>query len=418
MLLGPGGGAAAAETPFQAAEALVSQGHYAEAEALLAGSRFEGSEAIPAAYLLAVVYARTGRPEHAEKLLRDILARQPDIDAVRIELIKMLALQGKRQAAGYHLNRLADTADLERDQDQLAQLSRRIGTTEGFSIAGYFSLAPSTNINDGTGQSTVMIGGLPFVINNASREHSGVGVKAGVVVGYAHSLSENLSAYAALSAGLSDYSNDSFDKQQGELRVGLRRDELRHSLQIEAIADRQWYNRKGQSAGIGGRIATRFNIAPGWWLSGEIVQMYRSYDAGSAANAWTTRATASVRHAVSRRLTLSAGSSYERESVSARPWNSYQSFSGTLGLETPLAYGLRVNATVTAGTRDFKDQFPGLRLVREDRFWELRGRFTKDNFEIAGFSPVVSVFTKRQTSNVAFYDFTSSGMELTFTKAF
>ena len=48
----------------------------------------------------------------------------------------------------------------------------------------------------------------------------------------------------------------------------------------------------------------------------------------------------------------------------------------------------------------------------------MRGTFTKDNFEIAGFSPIISVFTKEQTSNVAFYDYQSNGMELTFTKAF
>tara|TARA_R110002020_G_scaffold154610_6_gene334611 strand:- start:3122 stop:4495 length:1374 start_codon:yes stop_codon:yes gene_type:complete len=418
LLLATASYAARAQTAFQSAEALVSAGHYAEAETLLAGTRFQGEEAIPAAYLLAVVYARTNRPDQAEKLLREILSRQPDIDAVRIELIKILALQGKRQGAGYHLNRLTDTADLARDDDQLRQLARRIGTTEGFSVSGYFSLAPSTNVNDGTSQSTVMIGGLPFTIANSAREQSGMGVRAGLVAGYSHALTETQSAYVSLSAGVSDYANDQFDKQQGELRAGLRRDELRYSLQVEAIADRHWHNRKSQSLGFGGRAAARWNVAQGWWLSGEIVQMYRSYDKASDADALTTRATASVRHAVSRRLTLSAGGSFEKEIVSGRPWNSYDSVSGTLGLEMPIAYGVRVKAAVTAGRRDFEELFPGLRLLRQDRFWELRGTFTKDNFEIAGFSPIVAVFTKQQSSNVAFYDYQSNGMELTFTKAF
>jgi len=418
LLLFPGEPSAQTQTAFQSAEALVSIGNYSEAEAVLQSSRFQGAEAIPAAYLLAVVYARTNRLDEAEKLLRGILAREPDIDAVRIELIKILAMQGKRQGAGYHLNRLTDTADLARDQDQLAQLSRRIGTTEGFSLSGYFSLAPSTNINDGTSQSTVMIGGLPFVIADGAREQSGVGVRAGLVAGYSHALTENTSAYASLSAGFSDYSNDQFDKQQGELRAGLRHDQLRYSLQVEAIADRHWNNQKAQSRGVGGRISGKWNVAQGWWLSGEIIQMYRTFDGNPGADASTTRATASVRHAFSKRLAVSAGGSFEKESVSARPWNSYESFSGTIGLETPIAYGMRVKAAVTVGTRRFKDLFPGLRLTRRDEFWEVRGSFTKDNFQIAGFSPIIGVFHKRQKSNIAFYDYETSGMDLTFTKAF
>ena len=418
VLLFPGSGTARAETAFQSAETLVAGGNYGEAQKILESTRFEGPEAIAAAYLLAVVYARTNRLDQAEKILREILSREPDIDAVRIELVKILALQGKRQGASYQLNRLTETADLSRDKDQLDQLSRRIGTTEGFSLSGYMSLAPSTNINDGTSQSTIMIGGLPFLIANGAREQSGVGVKAGVVAGYAHTLNESLAAYTSLSVGFSDYANDQFDQQQGELRAGIRADRLRFAFQAEAIADRHWQNRKLHSLGIGGRVSGKWNVSPSWWLSGEIIHMYRTFDSVSAADARTTRATVSLRHAFSNRLAVSAGGSFEKETVSARPWNSYESPSGTLGLETPLAYGVRMNAVVTVGTRDFKDLFPGVNIKRQDRFWEIRGSFIKDDFQIAGFSPIIGVFHKQQHSNVAFYDYDANGMDLTFTKAF
>jgi len=417
-VLPPGNKTAQAQSVFQSAEALVSSGDYAAAEAILQNTRFEGQEAIPAAYLLAVVYARTGRADRAEKLLREILAREPGIDAVRIELVRILAAQGKRQAAGYQLNQLTDSADLAGDQDQLTQLSRRIGATEGFSLSGYFSLAPSTNINGGTSHSTIMIGGLPFVINNAAREQSGIGVRAGAVAGYTHMLTEDLSVYASLSAEVFDYSNDDFDKQEGELRAGFRREQLRYSFQAEAIVDRHWQDRKAYSLGIGGRVLAKWNFSQGWWLSGEIIHMDRSFDATKAADARTTRATATLRRAFSNSLAVSVSSSFERETVPARPWNAYQSQSVTLGLETPIAYGVRMTALLTAGRREFEDLFPGLRVLRQDRFWELRGTFRKDDFQIAGFSPIVGLSHKHQSSNVAFFDYETTGMDLTFTKAF
>lgn len=418
LLLSPCQRSAGAESVFRSAETLVTEGRYEEARTLLESTRFQGAEAIPAAYLLAVVHARTGHLDEAEKLLRGILTRAPDIDAVRIELVKILATQGKLQGARYQLSRLADSTDLAHDKDQLDRLARQIGTKEGFSLSGYVSLAPSTNVNDGSSESIIMIGGLPFLIANAARQQSGVGLKLGAVAGYSHSLSESLSVYASLSGGISDYSNDQFDKQQAEFRAGFRRDELAYSLQAEAIIDRHWLNRKANSLGIGGRVSGKWNFSQTWWLSGEIIHMHRSFDAAGAATALTTQATTSLRHAFSRRFAMSVTGSFETETISGRPWSSYDGLSATLGAEMALAYGIRMNASLSVGKRKFKDLFPGLRIFRQDTSWEIRGSFRKENFEIAGLSPIVGVFRKDQASNVAFYNFSSTGMDLTFTKAF
>ena len=418
LVLHPGHRPAQAQTVFRSAEALVTEGKFAEAKRLLESNRFEGAEAVPAAYLLAVVYARTGQAGQAEKLLRDILSRDPDIDAVRLELVRILAAQGKKQGASYQLNRLTDTADLARDKDQLEQLARQIGSTDGFTLSGYLSLAPSTNVNDGTSQSVITIGGLPFLIAGSARQQSGVGVKAGAVAGYSRALGENLSAYTSLSGGFADYSNDQFDKQQTELRVGIRHHELTYSLQAEAIVDRHWQNAKASSLGIGGRLSGKWNFSRGWWLSAELTGMKRSFDADALASSRTLRTTVALRHAFSNRLAMSISGSFETEDVPARPWNSYDSPSVTFGVETALVHGVRMSASLSSGERSFRGLFPGVGMARHDTFWELRGTFRKDNLEIAGLSPVIGVFRKEQRSNVAFYEYSTTGMELTFTKAF
>lgn len=418
LLLYPGNRPAHAQSVFRSAETLVTEGKYAEARSLLESTRFEGAVAIPAAYLLAVVYARTGHADRAEKLLRSILSREPDIDAVRLELVRILVAQGKQQGASYQLSRFTDTADLARNKDQLEQLARQIGSTEGFSLSGYMSLAPSTNVNDGTSQSVVTIGGLPFLIANGARKQSGTGFKAGAVAGYSHSLSETLSAYGSLSAGFTDYSNDQFDKQQTELRAGVRHHQLTFSLQAEAIVDRHWQNTKASSLGIGGRLSGKWNFSQGWWLSGEVMQMHRSFDADALARARTLRTTVALRHAFSDRLAMSISGGFETEIVPARPWNSYESPTVTVGVETALVHGVRMNASLSSGKRSFEGLFPGLRMPRKDTFWELRATFRKDNLQIAGLSPVIGIFSKDQRSNVPFYEYSTTGMDLTFTKGF
>ena len=401
LTLFPGHRPAQAQTVFRSAEALVTEGRLAEAKRLLENNRFEGAEAVPAAYLLAVVYARTGQAEQAEKLLRDILSRDPDIDAVRLELVKILAAQGKKQGANYQLNRLTDTADLARNKDQLEQLARQIGSTDGFTLSGYLSLAPSTNVNDGTTRSVITIGGLPFLIAGSARQQSGIG-----------------SAATSLSGGFADYSNDQFDKQHTEVRAGIRRHELTSSLQAEAIVDRHWQNAKASSLGIGGRLSGKWNFSQGWWLSAELTGMKRRFDADALASSRTLRTTVALRHAFSNRLAMSVSGSFEHEDVPARPWNAYDSPSVTFGVETALVHGVRMSASLSSGERSFKGLFPGLGMARHDTFWELRGTFRKDNLEIAGLSPVIGIFRKEQRSNVAFYEYSTTGMELTFTKAF
>ena len=410
--------ASSVEHAFAQAEKQVSAGDYEAAEAILTSNRFSGAEALSAAYLLSVVYARTGRLAEAETLLRNILEREPELDAVRYELVKVLATAGKRQAAGFHINRLADATDLAEDRDRLQQLSRRIGTTEGFSLSGYFSLAPSTNINDGTTQSTIMIGGLPFQINGSAKETSGVGIKAGMVAGYAHALNENITAYVSATAGLTDYSNSAFDTQFIEGRAGVRRNLLRTNLLAEVIVDRQFKNREADSTGYGIRLNGRWNIAKGWWLSAEVSQMERIYDKDPRADSSTTKSTTSVRRAFGNGIAVTLGGTFEHQRVPDRPWNAFQGASGFVGFETPLVAGIRMTSSLRLGQNRYEANFPGVNVRREDNILIAKGSFQKDNFAIAGFSPVVTITYEEQKSNVAFYDYSSTGMELTFTKAF
>lgn len=409
---------ASGQTPFDQAQQMIAEGDYAGAEDTLKKNRFSGREAVPAAYLLAVVYARTGRLAEAEKLLREIVARDPSLDPVRSELVRVLISQGKREAAGYHINRLADAADLGEDRGRLERLSRQLGTREGFSFGTWFSLAPSTNINNGTSSSTINVGAVPFKINRNARQKSGIGVKGGVSAGYNHVLSETLSTYATLTLGATEYANEGFDTQYSEMRVGIRRNELGSQLLAEFIGDRQFAGWKGSSSALGGRVSAKWNLSPGWWLSGEVLYMHRSYDNDNAATAFTTRTTGSLRRAFAPGLALTLGGGYEREVVADRPWFSYRSFHALGGIETPIGHGIQMTASVKAGIRKFDELFPGATHAREDKFYEVRAAFQKNNFQIAGFSPVLSVFYKDQESDIALYRYTSSGVELTFTRAF
>jgi len=89
-----------------------------------------------------------------------------------------------------------------------------------------------------------------------------------------------------------------------------------------------------------------------------------------------------------------------------------------VGFETPLVAGIRMTSSLRLGQNRYEANFPGVNVRREDNILIAKGSFQKDNFAIAGFSPVVTITYEEQKSNVAFYDYSSTGMELTFTKAF
>ncbi|WP_199864469.1 surface lipoprotein assembly modifier [Rhizobium sp. EC-SD404] len=264
---------------IQAIRGFIERGDLDTAQLLLANSRFdEGDLGYQAAFLQTVVLERRGELAEAERLSRAILAERPDFDLVRVHLARILARQGNSTGATYHLRLLAESSSDRTSRERFESFIDALDASRPFTVGGFISFAPSTNVNNGSSGTQVMLGGLPFTIDEGGRAQSGMGVRAGLNAGYSHALNEQFTLYTAGSAVFSDYSGKDFDTLVGDLRVGMRYRTASRMLSAEFIADRRWFSTTPSDYGIGGRIFGSQALMPKLIASGELLFIDRTYD--------------------------------------------------------------------------------------------------------------------------------------------
>lgn len=400
-------------------ERLVAAGDLDAAQTFLSNSRFnEGDAGYRAALAQSVIFKRKGRLDAAEDLLRRILDERPAYTGVRLQLAEVLALQGRRTAAAYHLQLLADAAPDQDSRSRFENFIDQINPEKPFTYGGFVTLAPSSNYNNGAGGDIIMVNGVPFVIDPAGRAQSGLGLRAGVNAAFTHRLNETFSAYAAGSAVMSEYSGRAFDTVTGDARIGLRYLDSRRMLSAELITDRRWIDLKPIDYGLGGRIFLRQPLAAKLLFSGEMQFVRRTFDRDpdAALNTFSTMARLTYSFTPARSLYVQAG--YVKEDAARRRHVAYQGGYVEIGGFAELPFAINGSLALKAGLSDYDGLFPGSPFARRDRFYELRASFLKRDLSYAGFSPRLSLTYFRQQSNVALYDYDRYGADITFTKEF
>lgn len=398
---------------------LIDRGEDDLAQRLLSGSRFdEGDLGYAAATLQAMLFRRQGRLDEAEALLRRIVAERPSFSRVRLELADLLAQRGNRSGAAYHLGILAGSAEDPGSRRRFESFIDRVSPERPLSVGGFISIAPNTNINNGSSSDTIMLAGLPFEIAPGGRAQSGLGVRAGLNAALTHRLSETVTAYAAGSAVASEYSGSMFDTLTGDFRLGLRRRGLDHMIGAELIADRRLIAWTPTDYGFGGRLYARRSLAPKLLLSGELQFVKRRYDLDPTLDtrSFSGRARLDWSYGAGRAVHIEIGGAHE--AMPARPHNSFVGGHVEIGTYQSLPFAISAAFAVKAGLRDYRADFPFMSEPREDRYVEIRATFLKSDLVFAGFTPRLGLSYYVQKSNVALYDYDRLAADVTITKEF
>lgn len=400
-------------------EDLIDQGDLDQAQRFLSGSRFNQDDlGYAAAYLQSIIFHRQGRLAEAEKLLRQIVSERPAYSRVRLELASVLASSGNREGAAYHLRMLADSAEDPGSRRRLESFIEQVNPDKPFSLSGFVSIAPSSNINNGSANDTIYVAGLPFTIPAGSQAKSGLGVKGGLVGAFTHRLSENLVAYAAGSGVVSEYSKKQFDTITGDLRFGLRRQTLDYLIGAEMIVDRRFIALTATDYGFGGRLFMRKPLAPKLLFSGETQFIVRNYDLDPSLRTKTFSAEARLDYSYAAGRSVHAQIGAVDERMRLYPHSSYVGGYFEVGTIQSLPMGILTSVALRLGANDYRGDFPGMSEARRDEYFELRSTFLKANLNWQGFTPRLGLSYYKQKSNVALYDYDKVSADVTFTKEF
>lgn len=414
--------AARAETLRDAATravALVQQGKFDAARKVLRKAVAGRPDApLHLAELEGLILRKEGRESEAIEVFRFILSRQPNFTPARIELSRALAATGADDAALHQLQIIELGSDDPQVRREARAFSDSVKDSRPYGFSGYVSVLPSTNVNKGSGQTTFKVGDMEFVIDDASREQSGVGVGLGgnayrrVYLGAKTQLTWNgaidLKKYSA---------SDDYDELAFSTNLALSRRFGRVQLQIGPVIDyrllawQPYALRYG--AAVGGTVDasphTRFYAGATFLKQDFVSQDYR--------DGWTSVTYVALRHAFSPSLAATLSGNFIAERT-RRDYLDHNDVRLVAQIDREWSGGLITSVAAGIGYDDYVGDFPGTATARYDRVWNAGLTVTDRNFSFGGFAPQFSYQYTRQQSNISFYDYDSHDFDVTLTKRF
>ena len=378
-------------------------------------------------YIEGLIAEKRGRLTEAAAKFRSALASDPHLTLVRVELAKVLADLDETDSAKHHLQLLeAETTDPQ----QLASMRSFMESLDArhpFTFSGFVSIAPSTNINQGSSHSTVYSPGVAGVngvspvgtISSNSQAMSGIGVTAGGNVGFTHHLGDHWQG--VLAAGLSGTYYPAVNSasvgtsQSAELRYLIKDGYLGIGGAASESADP--INMALAYTSVGPRISMAKLLTPRDQLTASALYEWRNYVSSPTSNGNALTVNAVLTHALDSTSNIALLGGYENVTQQIS-YNSYQDVSVGLGAYKELPHGVTAQLQGTARFAGFDDVNPFTLSTSQDQNLTGSITLTKRDWNLYGFAPSLNYTYTRNFSNISLYDFDSHNVDFRLTKDF
>lgn len=405
-------------------EQLIVQGHLDLADAQIAKTRFGAEGQDRRLFIQGRLLRARGRTAEAIGVYRDLLAQRPNYDRVRLELAQTLAQHGEDESARHHFELLLGANASSREVDQTVRAF--IDTLDGrrrWNATAYVTVAPSTNVNQGTNQDVVMLNGLPFAINAGARRTSGVGLVAGAQAGYQLPLATSLDLVFAGGGQTKVYRDSSFNDAIINASVGPRWRFNNGSVGVYATSDYRWIAGDVYGKGIGGLVSGYLRLSQRDAVHGSVACSRRLFDTAWAGSDLSYQdghvcsVDGRIEHAMTSTTSVRVLGGVGQERTGRVHLNNNHWYAGA-GVFSELPLGVSMYFEGKYTRRDYEGIFPAMGVGRLDGRWDLAVNLTKRDLNIFGFAPMLQYTFTHNVSNVGLYDFDAHSVNVTLTKKF
>ena len=350
-----------------------------------------------------------------------MLVQDPDLERPRLELARILFLQGKDRLAKEHFERVLASDPPPPVVANINRFLSEIRARRRWSAHFGFALAPDSNIGAGSDERFVNIYGLPFRRDQEELISSGVGVKVWAGGEYQHPLGEKLRLRLGGNVSRTEYKESRFDKMNLSAHVGPRwLVGPRTELSVLTTASHRWTADDPEYLDLGLRIEGRHRLSQRTTANLRASWIERRHDSDDMLNGPVTDLSLGASHVLTPTLRADAMIGWARE----RPERARARSKGrrvNAGLTALLPRGFTVGGNVGLGWTDWEgDWFPYITdgQSREDRTRSLRLSVHHRGLTVSGFSPELSLKREERTSNAQLHDYDRTSGELSFVRPF
>lgn len=402
----------------RAGHLLFKAGRLHDARKLLERARpVDADERIERLFLLGLIEARLDLPRQAARRFEAILSERPELTRVRLELARVYHLLGRDDKARFHFEAsLAD--DLPSSVENAVEgFLSRIDARKRWSVSISAAVLPESNPVKRTESREVLIGGVPFRLNEDARASSGVGMLLSAGGSVSPVISEEVRGVLAGSAAAKLFKQSDRNDVSLHGEVGVARLFDSGTVSAGLRLGQRW---------LGGE---RYNRETGLWLRGRVrlsaasrfemnlSALKRDHHGRSGQDGWRVGARPVWIHSLNPRTTVET--SLDLELVNAREKQQGSGLAG-LGISYTRAFrgGLSVSPSVSALVRRHSGRDPLFRKIRRDRQLRFGLKLLHRAFQYEGYAPFVGYSFEWNDSNIPVNRYRNHGAVVGVSKTF
>ena len=397
-----------------ATEKLVLARRFDEARPMLTALALAPELTMERHFLEGYVAAETGALDTAAKEFRAVLRDRPDMTRARLELARVLMLQGKDSAADHHYRLAAEAGDLPPEIERTIREQRGvIRNRKNWYFNFDFGLAPDSNINSATNASavdtTLQYNGKPveLTLSPEARRKSGLGQTLGAQGGVRLRLDNGLAMVIDGDGQLINQRGKSADDISALLAAGPELTMTNGArIAVQAVGAGRWYGGKAAQKGGGVRFNYQRDLSAGQRLGLRLDIRHTDSDFSRSYGGWQFAGSGTYERVIDHTMVASVSGFLRREELRSRAYSSTEGgFNAGIGGELP--HGLNGGLSFGISRAIFDAAIP-LLSTEPRKDWRLNGRayLGLRSVRVLGFSPSLTYGFSRNASNLGLYDTT------------
>jgi tetratricopeptide (TPR) repeat protein len=352
--------------------------------------------------------------DKAIDIFEEILKHNPNFDMVRMELADTYLLNKNYDSAANHARKLQQSSS-EEVQDLTSAFLRAIDNKKPFYFSGYFGLAPSTNYNAGPSDNTVTIRGLQF---NLEREKkSGIGVVAGVDVGYRIDIADDYAIQTMASYDMREYFEGNFGSHVVATTVMPTFQNNKVLIGAGFTAGHIWFDQKGLNWQVGPDFLFRTKLSDKLSLSVRASSYFQDYYDYDYYDGWLTRVDFRPSYKISRSARIDLITGIDIKNADAEI-HSYHSPQFGIAYYQQWKKGFISYLQVRYAPSYYEKEFPVFRKKREDEEFRLSASIGNKELSYLGFYPIVEYQYVNNDSNIPIFTFDRHDVTIKVVKDF
>ena len=392
---------------MEAGRLLIRAGRLEHARVFLEQARpSTEEESIERLFLLGRIELRLGNPQGAAERFEAILTQRPELTRVRLELARAYFLAGQDDKARHHFNSSLAEELPSSVEAAVESFLRGIDARKRWSLSLSASMLPETRRSE---REEVLIGGVPFRLDEDARASSGVGASLSTGASFSPAISDDLRGVLAASAAAKLYRRSDWNDVSASGDIGLTRLSENGSVSGGLRLGRRWVGGDRYQRSVGPWARARLRLSGSTHLGVSFGAAYRSHDELPDRNGWRIALTPRLVHVPDSRTSLRAEPILEWVEAETDHHGSRM-----IGLGTTISHtfdgGLSVSLTPSFHLRHHAAEDPLFERRQLDRTLRLGVSVLHRSLRFGGFAPYVGYSVEVNRSNIPIRDYRNHGV--------